>query len=1207
MRFRPACLLLAATLSSAAFAADAKKDQPLTPGGKWRPHDMARPRPPVVTPAPAGAPVPAPADAEILFDGKDLSKWTRDARGNDPDKSKTPSWKIENGCAEVVPGRGGISTRDKFGDVQLHIEWATPSEVKGNSQGRGNSGVLLHGIGEVQILDSYDNDTYPDGQAGAIYGKYPPLVNASRKPGEWQTYDIIVQLAKLDDKGKRIAPMKLTVFHNGVLVQHAAELDSTAREWSFGLQDHLNPMRFRNIWVRKLNFDTDAAGTPPPPAPPKPAPAPKKSAAIRKNEQRIAKVDSTSAASATLSAANEATVALAPHPFVQPALGGFDSGELLLATLNCSSCHSASGIAPARFPAKKSPTIGKDGLRLSPQFLRDYLANPQREKPGTTMPDALHALPAAEKAAAVDALVHFLVSESPAESAPQSPNETLIAKGRALFHDIGCVACHAPQEPADAAAKLAASSVPHGDLAKKHSVGGLSEFLSNPGKFRAARRMPFLNLKKDESLALAMYLLREQATDAPTSGTKITKGLRYEFFKGDFKDCGPSLEKATPTSTGSMNEIDVSQWIKTGESFAVRFSGQFEVPADATYTFSTTSDDGTRLWIDGKEVVENDGKHPKIEKSGSIPLKAGTHALVLTYFQAGKSGWFLAASFGAPGLKTKPLKGAMFTHVGGVMRPLGETDFKVDAAKAARGRQLYGELGCAQCHHTTGVKDIPSPKFAAKKLLDLKPDTTGSCLAPQPAKGAPLFHLSDAQRDALKRTLAASKKLKPPLAPAQEVTRVMNFLNCYACHSRDGIGGPTGARGEFFHAAIEVDLGDEGRLPPHLTKVGAKLRTDWLNDVLTKKGAVRPYMATRMPQFGAPVEKLAEAFTAADSPGPIPATPDYDNETAKVGRWLVGTMGYSCIQCHSFGKHASLGVPAIDLTTMTKRLRPDWFARYLPDPAALRPGTRMPSFFPDGKAANTHDFGGDTAKQIASIWMFLSKGAQADAPPGLIRAAIELIADKEPIIYRNFIEGAGSRAIGVGYPEKANLAFDANELRLALLWHGPFIDAGRHRTGRGAGYEAPMGYDLLKLPSGPPFAVLASESEVWPDKTGHAAGYQFHGYNFDDQRRPTLRYEFRGAQVEDFFTPTTSPERKDATFKRTLTFMAEQPVANLYFRAASAAKIVSKDGVFIVEEKMRLIFPGAKPLLRRVGDKTELLVPVTFNAGQAQIVEEILW
>lgn len=255
--------LLSLLLASAASAAEPKKEKPFTPGGIYRQGDMQRPRPAVITPPTASTaekPGTPPSDAVVLFNGTDFAHFQREPRKDDsqPD-NLAPAWKIENGHMECPPKGGTIRCKDKFGSAQLHIEWATPAEVKGSSQGRGNSGVLMSSWGEVQVLDSFENDTYPDGQAAAIYSKYPPLVNACRKPGEWQSYDIILQCAKMKD-GKVESPAMMTVLHNGVVVHHGVKYDHTAQEWGFALQDHGNPIRYRNIWCRPLHEYDEGAG-----------------------------------------------------------------------------------------------------------------------------------------------------------------------------------------------------------------------------------------------------------------------------------------------------------------------------------------------------------------------------------------------------------------------------------------------------------------------------------------------------------------------------------------------------------------------------------------------------------------------------------------------------------------------------------------------------------------------------------------------------------------------------------------------------------------------------------------------------------------------------------------------------------------------------------------------------------------------------------
>lgn len=230
-------------------------DTPMQPNGKWKIHDSRRPRPSVVVPGSFVA-NPPPEDALVLLGaGQDLSKWQTD------DGLAVP-WPMTDSVLQT--GKGFIRTKGEFANIQLHVEFATPSTVIGDSQGRGNSGVFLAGAFEIQVLDSYQNPTYADGQAAAMYGQYPPLINVSRKPGEWQSYDILFTAPKFDVKGELTAPAVVTVLHNGVLVHHARSFwggtrhrtilpySPTMARGPIRLQDHGNPVRYRNIWLREL-------------------------------------------------------------------------------------------------------------------------------------------------------------------------------------------------------------------------------------------------------------------------------------------------------------------------------------------------------------------------------------------------------------------------------------------------------------------------------------------------------------------------------------------------------------------------------------------------------------------------------------------------------------------------------------------------------------------------------------------------------------------------------------------------------------------------------------------------------------------------------------------------------------------------------------------------------------------------------------------
>jgi hypothetical protein len=235
-------------------------DTPQLPDQKWKVHGAERPRPRKVTPGLPLLSEAPPSDAVVLFDGKDLSKWVSVPRGGEP---REPAWKVVNGELEIVPRTGRLATREKFGDCQLHVEWLIPREAPGAGQGRGNSGVELMMRYEIQVLESFENVTYADGQAASIYGQWPPLVNSSRPQGDWNVYDIFFEAPRFE--GEKLAkPGYVTVVHNGVMVHHHQEILGRAihrrvatyarhaAEEPLSLQDHGYPIRYRNIWIRRL-------------------------------------------------------------------------------------------------------------------------------------------------------------------------------------------------------------------------------------------------------------------------------------------------------------------------------------------------------------------------------------------------------------------------------------------------------------------------------------------------------------------------------------------------------------------------------------------------------------------------------------------------------------------------------------------------------------------------------------------------------------------------------------------------------------------------------------------------------------------------------------------------------------------------------------------------------------------------------------------
>lgn len=884
-----------------------------------------------------------------------------------------------------------------------------------------------------------------------------------------------------------------------------------------------------------------------------------------------------------------------------------DAGEQLLGALACADCHQATPAAQVRLTPRTGPRLGGEALRLTPGFIRSWLQDPQAAKPGTTMPDMLHGLPVLEKGEAIEDLTHFLMSvQSVDTNAPVAVDQFKIELGRRLFHEAGCVACHAPIDSKEGVSeadlnKAKAHSIPFPDLSRKTTVAELGRFLRDPAKSRPNGRMPSLNLSPREAESIAMYLMRGQAVglDDPSKARKFP-GVRYQYYEGEFGD-ESALEKAEVKASGVVDDFRLKPRARE-DNVGFRFTGFIRIAESGEYTFYTRSDDGSRLRIGTQLVVDNWGVHPTTEKSGKLILTAGDHPFQLTWFNGGGE-TSLEVLWEGPGIAKQRLPKTVLTQMSVPMEPIGLETFAVDTARASRGRDRFASLGCASCHAVQDTGGAVVSLLAAKPLNALKANPEAGCLASTVSGKLPRYALSPEQRSALSGVLRRVETLDAPLDEAAQIDQTLARLNCLVCHSRDGIGGPeTTGKSPWFTVVGEADLGDEGRIPPHLTKVGGKLKPAWLTEVLAKGTKTRPYMATRMPVFGeAHVGMLAKAFETADAGGVAAVEPASTARDMKAGWKLVGSEGLSCIACHTFGPHKSLGIPAMDLTQMQRRLRSDWFERYLVDPAALRPGTRMPTFWPEGRAVNRDILDGNTGAQVRAIWAYLSKGGQADVPTGLIRAKKEFVVGNEPVIYRNFIEGSGSRAIAVGYPEHAHLSFDANELRLALIWQGAFIDLSRHTTDRGVGYEPPLGDHQVKLPAGPGFALLADPTAPWPKETARTLGWQFQGYTLDANRRPIFRYRLGDLQIEDF--PEPKKGELDVSLKRTLVVKG-QGGGNLVFRAAVGDIRALPGGQYQVEGDLKLTLTGGgKPIL--VGN--ELRVPVPVNGGSVTLVEEFVW
>lgn len=474
----------------------------------------------------------------------------------------------------------------------------------------------------------------------------------------------------------------------------------------------------------------------------------------------------------------------------------------------------------------------------------------------------------------------------------------------------------------------------------------------------------------------------------------------------------------------------------------------------------------------------------------------------------------------------------------------------------AAGRKLFEELRCSNCH---AAKGVPNPK-SFRPLAELDAGAKSSCIN-EPASGLPHFRLDDAQRRAIEATVEELKNGATAAPPAQRVTLQMMQLNCYACHVREGRGGVGPNRRGFFEIEGHVDLGDEGRIPPPLDGVGRKLTRGWMKKVFAGEGDVRPHMLARMPVFApAVVESLPADFAKADEVQQQ-SEEDVFGETkplADAGRLL---LDIGCVQCHPIHGEQLPGVVGIDLAGITGRVHPQWFHDFLLNPATLKARTRMPTFFPGGKSTNQAVLDGNVDRQIAAMWEYIKRAETLPLPEKIEQGRVhnfELVPEEQPLLLRTFMQDAGMHAIAVGFPEKVHLAFDAERVRAAQVWRGRFIDAHGTWFDRFAPPAAPLGTDVVALPSGVTFAVLDAPDDEWPNELGKAAGYEFRGYRLDEAGTPTFLYRFASIDVEDEFTPEDG-----RTLRRRIKLIPSEnaPTPKIVWFRANAGNKLQQNGI----------------------------------------------
>ncbi|RLT12474.1 MAG: hypothetical protein DWI21_00840 [Planctomycetota bacterium] len=535
-----------------------------------------------------------------------------------------------------------------------------------------------------------------------------------------------------------------------------------------------------------------------------------------------------------------------------------------------------------------------------------------------------------------------------------------------------------------------------------------------------------------------------------------------------------------------------------------------------------------------------------------------------------------------------------------------------ETSLVAKGKKYFQDLNCAACHSLPGI--AAAPLIGSLRNADL----SRGCLSKTSVR-SPRFQLEEAQVKAIVASLR-----EEPTADSDKVlaAKTLTAFHCIACHTRDEFGGVHDTHNPFF-AGSELKLGDDGRIPPPLTLVGAKLQPAWMKKVLFDGESVRHYMATRMPQYGtANLQHLPAVFSRLDVlkgaemkiPSPESRT-ESEREREKLlragGRELLGDKGLNCVACHNFNGKAALVNQGIDLPTSYQRLQPGWFNSYLRNPGAFRPRTIMPTAWPNGVAAHKTILDGNTDTQIEAIWYYLSLGTSAADPSGIRGVSTKLTVDDQAKTYRGRSRVAGFRGIAVGLPEKLSYAFNAETGTLSAIWQGDFI--GVNWSGQGSGDFNPSS-EPITLAQDVSFVQLADDKTPWPlmpvmTKEARTnpnplypknVGYQFRGYFLGESLIPTFQYRSGTIAIEDRSVAVGSDEQRQ--LKRVLQFDSPTP-QTVWFRALTGDILQESERVFR-SGRLRLTIPPTETKLRSLSDepkRSELLLRLQIPQGKSSL------
>ena len=517
----------------------------------------------------------------------------------------------------------------------------------------------------------------------------------------------------------------------------------------------------------------------------------------------------------------------------------------------------------------------------------------------------------------------------------------------------------------------------------------------------------------------------------------------------------------------------------------------------------------------------------------------------------------------------------------------------LDPVLVARGRSLFSELRCAVCHPTSAMAVVPESDSIALKQLDRGCLSSGVGSWPQ-------FSLSPHQRTVIKAVIDNEWGT----TESQKVEIALRQFNCTGCHERDGYGGPSSVSDQYF-VETDLNLGEQGRVPPSLAGVGAKLKPSWLRQIVVEGTESRPYLKTRMPRFkGSRIDELLALLGESDELDVLPPLimPE-PNQVKRLGRDLVGSDGLSCITCHTYQGKQTGTMGAMDLNLLGQRVTRDWFFHYMRNPSAVSPQTVMPSFWAGGSSAQVEILDGNPDQQIEALWQYLSEGYGMGAPRGVRRDPMRLVATPtEAVMLRRSYREIGKRGIGVGYPGNVNLVYNAEQLCLAMVWAGEFVDPAGVWMSQGHGTARPLAREQIRFAQAPDVMSLEDIRGEWPAEEGRSKRHAFEGYTLDSVRRPTFEYTFEGVAVRDAFVDQRVDGRGHLI--RTVELSSEDEPEGMVLRIASESDVSGLDNrTFQLggSVPMRLLTSVDGVIIER-GGASELRIPLEWNSGRAKVV-----